>query len=144
MSVDVRETYLESEVLQADGCRLVGLLYGRALESLTEAQRHLAGGRIEERSRAITRASEILTELALAVDHESGGPMSRNLVEIYDYIQHRLQEANFHQNEPPLVEAQRLLETLIEGWEQSLSIELSPPPIEIETDRAPASLDCVG
>ena len=36
MSVDVRETYLESEVLQADGCRLVGLLYGKALESLAE------------------------------------------------------------------------------------------------------------
>ena len=140
MTADARESYLESEVSQAGGCRLIALLYAKALEDLTEARRCVAEGRIDERSRAITRAGEILNELALALDHDSGGEMSRNLVEIYDYIQHRLQEANFQQIEPPLAEAENLLKTLQEGWGQCLSREIPAGVIAVDSERAP--VDC--
>jgi len=142
MTVDAHETYLESEVLQADGCRLVQVLYVKALDTLRQARQHLAEARIDERSRAITRTSEILSELALAVDHESGGEMSRNLVELYDYMQHRLQEANFKQSEPPLVEIEGLLRTLLEGWEQCVALQVPTAAWEPEAERTP--VDCVG
>ena len=54
MTLDARDAYLETEVLQADGCQLIHLLYKKALESLREARVHLAENRIPERSRAIT------------------------------------------------------------------------------------------
>ncbi len=142
MTLDARDAYLETEILQADGRQLVQLLYEKALESLREARGYLTQGRIAERSRSITRASEIVNELALALDHDIGGEVSRNLVEIYDYIQTLLQAANFEQIEPPLVEAEQLLETLCDGWQQSLAPEHAPVPVEQPVERMP--VDCLG
>lgn len=142
MTLDARDAYLETEILQADGRQLVHFLYEKALESLREARGYLAQGRITERSRSITRASEIVNELALALDHDTGGEVSRNLVEIYDYIQTLLQAANFEQIEPPLVEAEQLLETLCDAWQQSQPPEHAPVPVEQPVERMP--VDCLG
>ena len=147
MSTNGLDAYLESEVLQADACKLVRMLYQRALESLGKARGHLAQAEIEARSREITRVSEILNELALAVDHD-GGEVSRNLVEVYDYIQTLLHEANFKQIDPPLAEAQKLLRTLSEGWEScssetaGLPFTPAPPLPEVPSEHVP--VDCTG
>ena len=119
MSTDVRDAYLESEILEADGWKLVQLMYRKTLDSLAAARQHLADGEIDQRSREITRVSEILNELALALDHDSGGELSRNLVELYDYVQTLLHTANYEQKDAPLVEAEKLLSTLLEAWESS-------------------------
>jgi len=108
--------YLESEIMSADPVELIQILYKAGLEAVGQARRHLQQGDIASRSREITRASAILTELSLAVDRESGGPLSRNLIELYDYMQRLLIEANVEQSEPPLAEAGRLLATLLEAW----------------------------
>lgn len=142
MTLEARDAYLETEILQADGRQLIHLLYAKALESVREARIHIAQGRIAERSRAITRASEILTELALSLDHDTGGEVSRNLVELYDYTQRLLQTANYEQSEPPLAEAEQLLLTLLEAWEQSGIQEAVPAPVEQLANRAP--VDCLG
>ena len=142
MPIGARDAYVESQVLEADGCQLVRLMYRKALESLAEARRSLSSGQIGARSRAITRTSEILNELALAVDHESGGEVGRNLVELYDYVQSLLQEANFQQADAPLSEAQSLLQTLLEAWEQCTAA-VSPLPREDPSVAERSPLDCV-
>ena len=58
----------------------------------------------------------IVTELSFSLNHETGGEVSRNLAELYGYIEKLLIQANFEQCEPPLAEAERLLSTLLEGW----------------------------
>lgn len=108
--------YLESRILSADGVELVRILYQAALESVEKARRHLREGDIAARSRAITRATAVIAELAVSLDHDAGGALSRNLLELYDYMQRRLLEANFCQSEPMLAEVSRLLATLLEGW----------------------------
>jgi flagellar protein FliS len=148
MATDLRQTYLERDILEADNFKLVVLLYQSALESLDEARAHLLRGEIAQRSSHITRVSEILNELALSVDHETGGELSRNLVELYDYLQVLLQTANHEQIEAPLLEARRLIGTLSEAWESCESGEHSsaaptPTPSSdagIETDHVPLSL----
>lgn len=74
-------------------------------------------GNIKERARLLARAGSIINELMLSVDRERGGELSTNLVELYDYVQRLIQDANFHQKDAPLEEAERLLRTLLEGWE---------------------------
>lgn len=110
------EAYLESEILKSDPVELVQLMYRAALEALRQARACLAGGRIRERSDSISRAGAILNELALAVDHSAGGELSRNLVELYAYLQALLLEANARQRAEPLEEAERLLAALAEAW----------------------------
>ncbi len=116
MDSRARGTYIESRILSADPVELVRILYEAALDSVEKARRHLRRGEIVARSKEIGRASAILIELAISVNHDVDASLSRNLVELYDYMQRRLTEANVNQTEPPLADVSRLLTTLLEGW----------------------------
>jgi len=116
MATGAVEAYLESEVFSADPIELVQLLYRAALESVGSARRALLLGDVAARSKQISRAMAIVTELMLSVDRAAGGPLAHNLIELYDYIGRRLIVANVEQTEAPLEEVARLLATLLEGW----------------------------
>ncbi|HTP32650.1 MAG TPA: flagellar export chaperone FliS [Candidatus Acidoferrales bacterium] len=111
------DAYLESRVLAADPVELVNLLYQACRQAVRDAREHLGAGRIGERSRAITKAHEVLTELAGSLDHNRGGEISRRLAQLYDYMQRRLLDANMKQSDEPLVEVLGLLNTLAEAWQ---------------------------
>lgn len=147
MPPNARGTYLENEILEVEGWRLIQLAYQAAIDAIGRARQHLRAGAIQARSREITRASELINELALGLDHSVGGELSRNLVELYDYIQHLLQQANFHQIEPPLEEAQNLLRTLAEAW-QMAGAKLSAASVLAEPVWKPEPVrvlvDCLG
>jgi flagellar protein FliS len=111
------DAYLESRILSADPIELVNLLYQACTGAVREARHHLANGEIAGRSRSITKASEILIELTTSLDHQRGGEISQRLGQLYDYMLHRLTEANFQQSDAPLTEVLGLLSTLSEAWE---------------------------
>lgn len=113
-----QDAYLESQVLTADPMELVRLLYRGARDATRSAKTHLAAGRIAERSRQISKAHSILTQLSGSLDHLRGGTLSRSLAELYDYMQRCLLDSNLRQKPEPLIEVERLLSTLLEGWEQ--------------------------
>lgn len=115
------ESYLDSMILSADPVELVSIMYGAALDAVGRARVALEQGDILTRSRQITKTSEILNELALSLDHARGGDFSRNLAELYDYMQRRLIEANTRQAMAPLVEVAGLLTTLKSGWNECQS-----------------------
>jgi flagellar secretion chaperone FliS len=117
MSHTGHDAYLEGRILSADPLELVRLLYQGCSDSVREARRRLADGDIAGRSRAITRAYEILVELLQSLDRERGGEMSERLALLYDYMQRRLIEANCRQEDAPLAEVLSLLATLGEAWE---------------------------
>ncbi len=110
--------YLDSEVLSADPIKLVQLLYRGALDAISGARRALASKDIATRSRLITKASAILNELALSLDHSTQPELCRNLVELYDYMLRRLIDSNTQQVEAPLVEVEGLLRELLAAWQQ--------------------------
>ena len=126
---------LECDVLQADGIGLIRLLYRGALDSIRKAKECLETGDAIDRSRHISRASEIVAELMLSVDREQGGELATNLVELYDYILHLVTQAHIEQQDKPLVEAVHLLQTLLEGWD-AIAQPMPPPP----TEAAPLSV----
>jgi flagellar protein FliS len=112
----VQDSYIESRILTASPIELVAMMYDAAIAAVRDARRKLAEKDIAGRSRAITKACEILIELTQGLDHARGGDISQRLAQLYDYIQHRLIEANIQQSDAPLAEALGLLSTLAEGW----------------------------
>lgn len=120
------DAYLESRVLSADPIELVNMLYQGCMQAVREARLHLAEGRIAERSREITKACQIVIELAVSLDHERGGEISRRLALLYDYMHRRLLEANMRQSDEPLADVLGLLSTLSEGWEGIRTPESQP------------------
>ena len=111
------QNYFEDEVLAANPVRLIQLLYRAAVDSIGTARRCLKSGDIRARSRAISKAMEIVTELSLALDHSAGGELSRTLAELYAYAENLLIQANTQQSDAPLAEAECLLSTLLHAWE---------------------------
>ena len=124
------EHYWQTEILTADPVKLVNLLYRGAIEAVGAARLHLQHGAIRERSRQITKASEIINELMRSLNHRQGGEIRRTLGGLYAYMQNRLIEANSRQIEAPLVEVERLLTTLIEAW------SAIPAPAPLPMDMA--------
>jgi flagellar protein FliS len=132
MPQTITEQYMETEVLHADPVKLVTILYRAASEAVAAARIHLAAGAIRERSRQITRAWAILSQLSLTLNHQKGGDISRRLAELYAYMQTRLIQANAGQIDPPLAEVEALLATFGDAWRSipSPAAEVSPsaPP----------------
>ncbi len=136
--------YVEDQVLTANPVKLVELLYRGALDSIAAARRHLRARDIGSRSRAITKAMLIVTELSRSLDHQAGGALSRHLEELYGYIEHLLIEANIQQSEPPLIEAERLLTTLLDAWsvcagQESASANYPAEPKALSSDDEPVT-----
>jgi len=134
--------YLDNEVLTAHPLRLVQLLYRGALDSIASARRHLKLGEIRARSRAITKAMRIVTELARSLNMDEGGEVSRNLARLYGYVLRLLMKANSEQSDAPLAEAERLLGALAEAWDSaaqdSTAQENASAPVS-EEDYEPLS-----
>jgi flagellar protein FliS len=136
MAQSVYDKYLEAEIAAADPVKLVLILFRAALESVSAARRHLQQGEIRERSRKITRAWEILSELLRSLDRKAGGDISRNLAELYVYMQSRLLAANAEQSDAPLAEVESLLRELTEAWKAVPNC--APPPVRA-AEYAPVS-----
>ncbi len=127
------DAYLESRILSAGPIELVRMLYQTAAGSVRDARRHLEAGDVLARSRAISKASQALLELTAALDFPRGGEIAQRLAQLYEYMLHRLTEANFQQTDAPLAEVLALLATLSEGWEAIQTP--GPQPLPPQTDE---------
>ena len=63
-------------------------------------------------AKEITKAQEIILELASSVDPAKAPELSERLLALYDYMQARLSEANMEQKDEPLAIVDGLLRTL--------------------------------
>ena len=143
MPIDVQDSYFENRILNADGVQLVQIMYQAAIDSAEVARECLRQGDIAGRSRAISKAYEIITELEVSLNHEAGGVVSRNLVETYCYLRGRLLAANLEQTEGPLEEVARLLRVIQEAWlacKETVPVQVNPgvaPTAELAPESAP-------
>ena len=124
-----KEAYL-ANVVSADPMELVCLLYQHALGAVQDARRHLKGGDIAARGKAISKAVGILGELTSSLDHNAGGTISTNLEQLYAYMSLRLTEANIRKQDAPLAEVESLLNTLNQAWREAKgkqAVAVEPP-----------------
>lgn len=132
MPSDAQDSYFESRILTADGIQLIQILYQAAVDSAEQARECLRRADIAGRSRAISKAYEIITELEVSLDHEAGGEVSRNLRETYCYLRGRLITANVEQIDAPLEEVARLLRIILEAWLECKEIVVRPRTVQQE------------
>jgi len=127
----IHQNYLENQVLSASPLELVALLYSITIDSVDNARTKIAEADIRGRGQAISRASEAVIELARSVDRERGGDLARSLIELYDFILRRLQNAHLQGDDAALAELLPILRTLQDGWTEISRTNLQPPPVEL-------------
>jgi flagellar secretion chaperone FliS len=110
--------YAQSSLLEASPLQLIIALYDGAISATEQAKASLISGEDMVRSRSITKAVSILSELMCSLDHEKGGEISANLKRLYSYMQQRLLLAHATKAAEPMNEVVGLLSSLLESWRQ--------------------------
>ena len=116
---------VSSGVATANNVQLIQMLFDGLLESLSAARGHIQHKNINEKSKAIARASRIVIGLQGALDFEKGGDLANNLNELYSYVTRRLFQVNAHNDLVVLDEIYGLMREIRDAWEGMPS--LVPP-----------------
>jgi len=139
---DPYHAYLDNNIASENPVSLVTALYQGAIQAVQQARHCLETEDIWGRSKAISKAVDIITELTLSLNHEKGGDLSKRLKDLYGYMQTRLLTAHADQQEEPMAEVIGLLTTLLDGWykaEEQLAREAredAPSEKSAREDRA--------
>jgi flagellar protein FliS len=115
---------VDVSVRTASPHRLILLLFDGAIKAVGNAQFHMNARNIAEKGLAITKAIAIIDEgLRLSLDVKAGGELAEDLSALYEYMCHRLMQANLKNDAHILEEVNGLLAGLREAW---ASIEKDP------------------
>jgi flagellin-specific chaperone FliS len=108
--------YIEGRILSAHPVEVVHLFYRVAIDNLNLAIACLKTGDNFGRSRAVTKAQRAVNELMVALDPTVPAPFTRNLAELYDYIQRAIIAGHTRRSEQAFQDALGVLNILSEGW----------------------------
>ena len=117
-------SYKETRVKTASQGQLVIMLYDAAVKSLDMGLELMVlntgekknPGNIENISKAILKAQEIITELTVSLDFEQGGEIAKNLFSLYIWFNKELLEANIAQDVQRITAIRNLLNELRSAW----------------------------
>lgn len=112
------ETYRRVTADTRSPVELVVMLYDGAIRFVGEAREAADRNDIVHRTRAVSRALAIVTELQNTLRLDDGGDVARELDRLYTYMTERLLDSNVKRDRKALDEVHRLLTTVREGWAQ--------------------------
>lgn len=117
-------TYQAQAVMTASPGQLILMLYDGALRFLGHARDAFqlpddTPKRIELIHTNLSKAQNIIAELQASLNHDAGDH-AKNLDRLYDYYLRRLFEANVRKQVEPVIEVEKLVRTLRDGWSEML------------------------
>jgi flagellar protein FliS len=110
--------YQQTQVQCGTPLELVVKLYDGAITNLVKAREAVRTGDLRAKRDAVSKALAIVSELQSALDIKAGGEIAAQLDALYTYVTGRIVAFNASRDPATLDEAQRLLTTLRDGWQQ--------------------------
>jgi flagellar protein FliS len=131
------QVYRQTQAQTAAPGELVVMLYRGAVRFVSSAIGAIECRDIEGAHTNLVRAQAIVAELLETLDLERGGDIAKRLVGIYEYLNHRLVEANLRKDAEPAREVEQHLRNLLPAWEEAA--RLAAPAGRLPTAVAPAA-----
>lgn len=130
--------YQRTEIATADQKRLILMCYEGAIERIQKAKEEMFNKNYEEKTKNLSKAREIITELQCALDFEKGGQIAKNLDAIYSYILNRIFEGDCRNDIAAIEETLTILKGLKGAWETIFKKKQNwiPDAIEYENEKA--------
>lgn len=132
------KNYQKTQVETASPGKLLLMLYDGAIRKLGDAAKYTRAGNIPDSHINLIKVQDILIELILALNHEIGGEISKNLQRLYEYMYTRLVEANIKRDPGRIEEVTTLMSELREGWQQAILSKESQPQPEPQVVQKPS------
>lgn len=118
---------IESKAHSSDPHKLILMLYQGALVSIASAKNQMQRKEISAKGHSISQAISIINDgLKASLDLNVGGPLAKNLSDLYDYMIQRLLIANLKNDTAALDEVSSLLLDLRGAWENIRQTEPAP------------------
>lgn len=131
------QAYEQGSVMTSQSpMQLIIALYEGGISAVQEAKRCLEARDIMGRSKAISKAMNIVAELQFSLKRDQAGAeeLTANLVQLYGYMTQKLMLANVKQEAAPLTEVEGLLRTMLEGWQGAAENEKAAAKANAQMD----------
>ena len=110
------ETYQTNAVTTASPGELTLMLYNGCLKFVKQAKQAIESNEIEKKNRSIQRAQDIVQELMVTLNTDI--PVSKSMMQMYDYINRRLIEANIKNDSAMLDEVEGYVLEFRDAWKE--------------------------
>ncbi len=111
-----QDVKIEGGVTGASAHQLVVMLLQGSLDKLTSAELAIENEDVAEKGRMISGVISIIDNLRASIDNQKGGEIATNLVSLYDYMEHRLLEANLGSDPSIIQEVKALVKEVYDAW----------------------------
>ncbi len=122
--IQQQNKYLQTSVQTATPAQLLIMLYDGAIRFCKKAIDSIQKKDYQSAHNNLSRAQDIIYEFMETLDHSL--PLSKNLMQLYEYFLHRLVEANIQKNEQAAAEVLQYLIELKETWVQASHAQPEP------------------
>lgn len=112
-----RQNHIQGGIETATPHRLVQMLMEGALEKLIAAKAFMAKQEIAKKGEHISWTISIIDSLRSSLNVEVGGDFAQNLLDLYNYMERRLLEANINNDPAMLDEVAQLIIEIKSGWD---------------------------
>ena len=114
------ENYLRNQIESASKEQLLIMFYDGAISFVSRAENAIRENNIEQRNYCINKASAIITELSVTLDHDIGGQIASDLEALYDFMIRELIKANIENRLSSLKTVKTLLTDLGDTWKLAI------------------------
>lgn len=114
------EQYQQNSVNTASPGELTLMLYNGCLKFIHLAKGAIAQKNFEERNKNIIKAQDIISELMVTLDMEQ--EVSQNLMQLYDYLNRQLIQANIKNDVTILEEVEGFVTEFRDTWKEVIQI----------------------
>ncbi|MGL5742577.1 MAG: flagellar export chaperone FliS [Legionella sp.] len=108
---------LQTRVDASTPHELINLLLQGARTHLATAQGNIERQQIQEKGEHIGKALSIIEGLKKSLNHEHGGEIADNLLQVYMHIEYLLLKANLNNDNELLSQSNLLLAQVHEAWQ---------------------------
>ncbi len=108
---------LQTRIETASPHELIDLLLQGARSHIATAQGNIQRNQIKEKGEHISKAISIIEGLKMSLNHDKGGEIAENLLQLYDYVQQILLKANLKNDEDLLAQSNMLLAEVHQAWQ---------------------------
>ena len=116
---NAQAVYLATRVNTASKEQLLLLTYEIGIRACRNAEGALNGGSPEDLNTHVKKAQDVLRELMVTLNRETGGDVAKNLMQLYDFMYFLLVEANIGRDGEKLAVVRSMLEELKTVWEEA-------------------------
>lgn len=115
------QSYQDNSITTASGPQLTLMLYNGCIKFINQGIKALENKDHEAKNVNLQKAQDIIRELMLTLDPEV--EISNQLLPLYDYIHHNLQEGNIKNDVELIKESLGLVTELRDTWKEAMKLE---------------------